>query len=281
MAGPLAAVPKSHLVPPCIRAGAAVTAAPCARPDRKWILIAIILGSSLAFMDGSVVNVALPTLQSTFRATSAAIQWVVQGYALFGAALLCSEAPLETVTGGGAHFYGEWPFLPGPRRLAPSPFPWASWIAARGIQGVGAALLIPQGLAILSASFPEEERGRAIGTWSAWTTVFAAIGPVVGGWLIQAYSWRLIFLLDLPVVLVIMLLAPRIPESRAAGDGVAQPLDWLGAALATLSFAGIIYALSFASQFGWRNSRVIGPLFGGLVLLVLFLRSKSRTGPTP
>ena len=90
-------------------------------------------------------------------------------------------------------------------------------IAARAIQGIGAALLIPQGLSILSASFPEQERGRAIGTWSAWTTVFAAIGPVVGGWLMQAWSWRLIFLLNLPLVLVIMLLAPRIPESRALG----------------------------------------------------------------
>ena len=127
-------------------------------------------------------------------------------------------------------------------------------IAARAIQGVGAALLIPQGLSILSASFPEPERGRAIGTWSAWITVFAAIGPVVGGWLMQAWSWRLIFLLNLPLVLVILFLVPRIPESRAMGDGPARPLDHLGAALATLSFAAIIYALSFAPQLGWRNS---------------------------
>ena len=96
-------------------------------------------------------------------------------------------------------------------------------IAARAIQGIGAALLIPQGLSILSASFPEQERGRAIGTWSAWITVFAAIGPVVGGWLMQAWSWRLIFLLNLPLVLVILFLAPRIPESRALDEGPAQP----------------------------------------------------------
>ena len=211
-------------------------------------------------MDGSVVNVALPTLQSTFRATSAAIQWVVQGYALFGAALLLFGGAIGDRYGRRRTFlWGVALFALASAACAVS-LSLGQLIAARGIQGVGAALLIPQGLAILSASFPEEERGRAIGTWSAWTTVFAAIGPVVGGWLIQAYSWRLIFLLNLPVVLVIMLLAPRIPESRAAGDGVAQPLDRLGAALATLSFAGIIYALSFASQFGWRNSRVIWPL---------------------
>jgi EmrB/QacA subfamily drug resistance transporter len=147
-------------------------------------------------------------------------------------------------------------------------------VAARAIQGVGAALLIPQGLSILSASFPEQERARAIGTWSAWTSVFAAIGPVVGGWLIQAWSWRLIFLLNLPLVLVIMLLAPRIPESRALADGPVQPLDRLGATLATLSFAAIIYALSFASQLGWRNRLVSWPLLGGLLLFALFLRSQ-------
>ena len=99
---------------------------------------------------------------------------------------------------------------------------------------------------------------------------------MVGGWLIQAYSWRLIFLLNLPVVLVIMLLAPRIPDSRAAGVGPAQPLDRLGAALATLSFAAIVYGLSFASQLGWGNPRVTWPLIGGLVLLVLFLRSQAN-----
>jgi MFS family permease len=123
---------------------------------------------------------------------------------------------------------------------------------------------------------PRRGTGSAIGTWSAWITVSAAIGPVAGGWLIQVYSWRLIFLLNLPVVLVIMLLAPRIPESRATDDGApAQPLDRLGAALATLSFAAIVHALSFASQLGWRNRWVAWPLLGGLVLLVLFLRSQS------
>ncbi len=197
--------------------GAAPATAPCAPPDRKWILIAVILGSSLAFMDGSVVNVALPTLQATFHATSAAIQWVVQGYALFGAALLLLGGAIGDRYGRRRTFlWGVALFALASAACAVS-LSLGQLIAARGIQGVGAALLVPQGLSILSASFPEEERGRAIGTWSAWITVFAAIGPVAGGWLIQVYSWRLIFLLNLPVVLVIMLLAPRIPESRAAG----------------------------------------------------------------
>jgi EmrB/QacA subfamily drug resistance transporter len=269
-------VAQSYAVPPCLQAGAAPASAPCAPPDRKWILVAVILGSSLAFMDGSVVNVALPTLQATFHATSAAIQWVVQGYALFGAALLLLGGAI------GDRYGRRRTFLCGVALFALASAACAvslslgQLIAARAIQGVGAALLIPQGLSILSASFPEEERGRAIGTWSAWITVFAAIGPVVGGWLIQVYSWRLIFLLNLPVVLVIMLLASRIPESRASDDGFpSQPLDSLGATLATFSFAAIVYALSFASQLGWRNRWVSWPLLGGLVLLVLFLRSQS------
>ena len=257
MTGRVAAVPKSHVVPPCAHAGISAAAAPCASSDRKWLLIAIILGSSLAFMDGSVVNVALPTMQSAFHATSAAIQWVVQGYALFAAALLLLGGAIGDRYGRRRTFLSGVALFALASAACAASLSLGQLIAARAIQGVGAALLVPQGLSILSASFPEEERGRAIGTWSGWTTVFAAIGPVVGGWLIQVYSWRLIFLLNLPAVLVIVLLAPRIPESRAAGNGVpAQPLDRLGAALATLSFAAIVYALSFAPQLGWKNRLV-------------------------
>ena len=182
---PAADVPRSHVVPPCLQVGAAPAGPPCAPPDRKWILIAIILGSSLAFMDSSVVNVALPTLQSTFHATSGGIQWVVQSYALFGAALLLLGGAIGDRYGRRRTFlWGVALFALASAACAAS-FSLGQLIAARAIQGVGAALLIPQGLSILSGSFPEQERGRAIGTWSAWTTVFAAIGPVVGGWLIQ------------------------------------------------------------------------------------------------
>jgi EmrB/QacA subfamily drug resistance transporter len=270
------AVPKSHVVPPCTQVGATHAATPCAPSDRKWILIAITLGSALAFMDGSVVNVSLPTLQSTFHATSSSIQWVVQAYALFGAALLLLGGAIGDRYGRRRTFmWGVALFAVASISCAAS-FSLGQLIAARAIQGLSAALLIPQGLSILSASFPEQERGRAIGTWSAWTTVFAAIGPVVGGWLMQAWSWRLIFLLNLPLVVVILFLAPRIPESRALGAGPAQPLDRLGAALATLSFAAIIYALSFAPQLGWRNRLVALPLLGGVVLFALFLWSQAR-----
>ncbi len=272
MTRPAAAVAKSHVVPPCLEVGVASAGVPCAPADRKWILVAIILGTALAFMDGSVVNVALPTLQSTFHATASAIQWVVQSYALFGAALLLLGGAIGDRYGRRRTFLlGVGLFASASAGCAAS-HSLGQLITARAIQGVGAALLIPQGLSILSASFPEEERGRAIGTWSAWASVFAAIGPVVGGWLIQVSSWRWVFLLNLPIVLVIMLLAPRIPESRAQGS-VRNWITW--ATLATLSFAAIVYALSFAPQLGWRSGLIRWPLLGGVLLFALFLRSQS------
>ena len=276
MTQPTVAVPKSHLVPPCSQVGAGSAGAPCAQPSRKWVLIAVILGSSMAFMDGTVVNVALPTLQSNFHATAAGIQWVVQGYALFAAALLLLGGAI------GDHYGRRRTFLCGVALFAMASAGCAAsqslgqLVIARAIQGLGSALLVPQGLSILSVSFPEQDRARAIGTWSAWTSVFGALGPVAGGWLMQAWSWRLIFLLNLPLVLLIMLLAPRIPESRAMGDGPARPLDQLGATLATLSFAAVIYALSFAPQLGWRDRMVSVPLLAGLVLFALFLGSQNR-----
>lgn len=223
-----------------------------------------------------MVNVALPTLQATFKATSGDIQWVVQSYALFSAALLLLGGAIGDRYGRRKTFlWGVMLFALASAACAAS-VSIAQLVTARAVQGIGAALLIPQGLSILSASFEPERRGGAIGTWSAWTSVFAALGPVAGGWLMQAWSWRLIFLLNLPLALVVILLAPRIPESRAVNeDETARPLDRLGATLATSAFAAIIYALSFAPEFGWKDPRVIWLFVAGLALLVAFLRSQA------
>ncbi len=285
----LPAAARSPSAPPCPQLAAGGTA-PCTPANGKWVLVATILGSALAFMDGSVVNVALPALQSAFHATGGGIQWVVQSYALFGAALLLLGGAIGDHYGRRrTYVWGVALFALASAGCAAS-FSLAELIAARAVQGIGAALLIPQGLSILSASFSGEERGRAIGTWSAWTSVFAAVGPVVGGWLLQVWSWRLIFVLNLPLALLVLALAPRIPEShgganREAQPGEAQPgepqpgepqhLDWLGAVLATTSFAAIIYALSFAPDVGWRSLRVLGPLLGGALLLAAFLWSQA------
>jgi EmrB/QacA subfamily drug resistance transporter len=240
--------------------------------NRKWVLVATILGSALAFMDGSVVNVALPALQAAFHATGGGIQWVVQGYALFGAALLLLGGAIGDHYGRRRTYcWGVAVFALGSAGCAAS-LSLGQLVTARAIQGIGAALLVPQGLSILSASFSGEERGRAIGTWSAWTSVFGALGPVAGGWLLQVWSWRLIFVLNLPLAALVLMLAPRIPESK--GEGEARGLDWLGAVLATTSFAAIIFALSFAPELGWRNLRVAVPLAIGGLLLAAFLWSQ-------
>ncbi len=248
-------------------------AAPCAPENRKWVLVATILGSALAFMDGSVVNVALPALQAAFHATGGGIQWVVQGYALFGAALLLLGGAIGDHYGRRRTYVWGVALFALASAVCAASFSLGQLVAARAVQGIGAALLIPQGLSILSASFTGEERGRAIGTWSAWTSVFAAVGPVTGGWLLEVWSWRLIFVLNLPLAAVVLLLARHIPESRG-GDGEARSLDWLGAVLATTSFAAIIYALSRAPELGWRATRVWAPLAVGGLLLAVFLWSQ-------
>ncbi|HEX6772192.1 MAG TPA: MFS transporter [Acidobacteriaceae bacterium] len=272
----VAVTTRSPSAPPCAHAAAAGGAEPCAPANRKWVLAATILGSALAFMDSSVVNVALPALQSAFHATSGGIQWVVQSYALFGAALLLLGGAIGDHYGRRrAYVWGVALFALASAGCAAS-FSLGQLVAARAVQGIGAALLIPQGLSILSGAFSGEERGRAIGTWSAWTSVFAAVGPVVGGWLLQAWSWRLIFVLNLPLALVVLALSPHIPESRGGSEGKAQPLDWLGAVLATTGFAAIVYALAFAPEAGWRNLRVIVPLVCGGVLLAAFLGSQAE-----
>jgi EmrB/QacA subfamily drug resistance transporter len=250
-------------------------AAPCAPENRKWVLVATILGSALAFMDGSVVNVALPALQAAFHATGGGIQWVVQGYALFGAALLLLGGAIGDHYGRRRTYVWGVALFALASAVCAASFSLGQLVAARAVQGVGAALLIPQGLSILSASFAGEERGRAIGTWSAWTSVFAAVGPVTGGWLLEVWSWRLVFLLNLPLAAMVLLLAPRIPESKGGGDEQAQSLDWVGATLATSSFAAIIFALSFAPELGWRAARVWAPLLVGGLLLAAFLWSQS------
>jgi EmrB/QacA subfamily drug resistance transporter len=264
---------KSNVIPPHLENFAQAATAACTPSNRKWVLAATVLGSALAFMDGSVVNIALPTLQTSFRATSGQIQWVVQSYALFGSALLLFGGALGDRFGRRRCFAWGVALFTLASALCAISQSLGQLVLARSIQGVGAALLVPQGLSIISVSFPAGERGKAIGTWSAWTSVFAALGPVAGGWLIQAWSWRLIFLLNLPFALLIFLLLPKIPESKAEQEN-AQPLDRLGVTLSILGFAAIVYALSFAPELGWRNARILCALFVGIVLLAGFLKSQ-------
>ena len=202
--------------PPCDEAAilSASSTEPCTS-NGVWILTATILGSSLAFIDGSVVNIALPALQSALHATISDVQWVVESYALLLASLLLVGGSLGDLYGRRKIFVcGVILFAFGSAwcGLAASIAPL---IVARGVQGIGAALLVPGSLALISASFPAERRGRAIGTWSGFTAITAAVGPVLGGWLVDHASWRWVFFINLPIAVVVVLLTLwQVPESR-------------------------------------------------------------------
>jgi len=207
----------------------------------RVVLAATILGSSMAFIDGTVVNVALPALQNALHASIADVQWVVEAYALMLAALLLVGGSLGDIFGRRkVYVFGVAVFA--------SASAWCGLarnidmlIWARSIQGVGAALLVPGSLALITASFPEETRGQAIGTWSGFSAITTAIGPVIGGWLIEYATWRWVFFLNLPLALAVILLSAKVPESR--NEKASHHLDWPGALLATLGLGGVTYAL--------------------------------------
>jgi len=281
--------------PPCDEA--AILARQCERPattNGLWILAATILGSSMAFIDGTVVNVALPALQSALHATLADVQWVVESYALFLAALLL-------IGGSLGDLYGRRKIFVTGVILFSAASAWCGLasdirqlIIARGLQGMGGALLVPGSLALISANFHPDERGRAIGTWSGFTSITAAIGPVLGGWFTEHRSWRWVFFINVPLGLIVVALALwKVPESRAGNQG--RQLDWLGGLLAALGLGGIVFALiesapvagaagaiALIALFYWeaRSSSPMIPLrlfrsanFSGANLLTLFLYS--------
>lgn len=251
-------------------------AAQCPPAARSWVLAAAIVGSSMAFIDGTVVNVALPTIQSSLHATAFQAQWVVESYALFLAALLLVGGAL------GDHFGRRRVFALGVALFALASVGCAlstsvqQLILARAVQGVGGALLVPGSLALISASFPEKERGRAIGTWSGFSGITAAIGPVLGGFLVDRYSWAWAFLVNVPMALIVLLIVWRhVPESRG-GAASAGRLDLWGALLATLSLGGIVYAFIEAPTQGWRAPTVLGALVAGIAASAAFVAVELR-----
>lgn len=246
----------------------------CAERSRRWVLAATILGSSMAFIDSTVVNVALPALQSGLHATVSDVQWVVESYGLFLSALILIGGALGDSLGRRAMFLcGVVVF-----GVASSGCGLSSSIHAlviwRSIQGIAAAFLVPGSLAIISSAFPEEIRGRAIGTWSGFTAMTTALGPVLGGFLIEYASWHWAFLINVPLAALVVAISLRdVPESRNVN---AQRIDWLGAALATIGLASLVYGFLESSAAGWDNPRVLGTLMLGLVSVVLFLFVEKR-----
>ncbi len=252
--------------------------APCLAEARAWILVATILGSSMAFIDSTVVNVALPAVQASFHATVVNLQWVVESYGLFLAALILVGGSFGDLLGRRIVFVAG----VGIFALASAACGLSSTIdqliIARSIQGVGAALLVPGSLAIISTSFDEKSRGRAIGTWSGFTAITTAIGPVFGGWLVDHSSWRWVFFINVPLAVAVAAIALwRIPESRS---GAARRVDWPGALLATLGLGGLVTGFVESPDLGWRNPVVCGSLLVGFGCLIAFVFIEAKV-PAP
>ena len=255
-----------------IRSGPA--AAPCSKTRGRWILAATILASSMAFIDGTVVNVALPALQTNLNATATDVQWVVESYALFLSALLLVGGSL------GDHYGRRRIFLLGVAIFAVASAACGlvgnihQLIVARAFQGFGAALLVPGSLAIISNSFSEHERGRAIGLWSGFSAITTGVGPVLGGWLIEHVSWRAVFFINLPIALVVILISLRHVAENT--DRESSRVDWLGAILAALGLGALVYGLIESAQVGFNDRLVIMALTAGVVVLILFFFVESR-----
>jgi EmrB/QacA subfamily drug resistance transporter len=246
----------------------------CSKARGRWILAATILASSMAFIDSTVVNVALPALQTNFNATAVDVQWVIEAYSLLLSAFLLIGGSL------GDHYGRRRFFLIGVSIFAIASVACgfaaniAQLIAARGVQGLGAALVTPGSLAIISNSFSEEDRGRAIGTWSAFSAITTGIGPVLGGWLIEHVSWRAAFFINLPIALAVLFIS--IVHVRENVDRDNDRVDWLGSILAALGLGALVYGLIESSRLGFASRVVMTALVAGCVLLIVFLFVEAR-----
>jgi EmrB/QacA subfamily drug resistance transporter len=241
----------------------------CSDATAWAVLAAAILGSTMTFVDGSVVNVALPVLREKLHASPAEAQWIVEAYMLFLASLILVGGAL------GDRWGRRFVFVLGTALFAAA----SGWcgmartvtqlIVARGVQGIGAALLVPGSLALISANFSKERRGQAIGTWAAFTSIAAGVGPLLGGWLVQSISWRWIFFLNLPIAAMVLAITWwRVPESR--GAAVTGRLDLGGTALVTGGLFGLVFGLIEGERQGFAVSRVRLSLILGALALVAF-----------
>ncbi len=245
----------------------------------RWILAATILASSMTFIDSTVVNVALPALQSDLHATITDVQWVIEAYALFLGALILVSGSMGDQFGRkriflfGVGFFTVASIFCG---LAASP---AMLVAARALQGIGAAFLVPGSLAIISATFDDRERGRAIGTWSGFSAITTAIGPVSGGWLVEHVSWRAVFFLNVPLAIAVLALSLRFVEESRDPSRTAR-IDWSGAALAVLGLGGLVFGLLEWPPLEAEHPLVIGGLaIGAFALILLFIVERRARNP--
>ena len=241
---------------------------------KRGTLIATILASAMTFIDGTVVNVALPALQNGLDATITDVQWVIEAYALFLGALILVGGALGDQLGRKRVFLaGVFGFTAASVLCGSSPSPLVL-IIGRALQGIGAAFLVPGSLAIITAAFSGVERGRAIGTWSGFSAITTAIGPVLGGWLVEHVTWRAVFFINVPLSAIVVFLAFRyIDESKDPSRG--QTIDWLGAALAVIGLSGVIFGLLEWPALG-GTPLVLTALAVGIAALVAFIVVEMR-----
>src|SRR6202163_344497 len=241
----------------------------------RWTLAATILASSMTFIDATVVNVALPALQADLHATMTDVQWVIEAYALFLGALILVGGSMGDQVGrkrvflSGVVFFTVASILCG---IATSPL---TLIAGRALQGIGAAFLVPGSLAIISATFEDTERGRAIGIWSGFSAITAAIGPVRGGWLVEHVSWRAVFFLNVPLALIVIALSLRFMNESRDPSRTSQ-IDWVGAALGVLGLGRTVFGLLAWPPLGASHPLVLGALAAGAFSLVLLFVVERR-----
>jgi len=249
---------------------------PVARAERarRWVLTATILASSMAFIDTSVINVALPSIQSHLAAPVSQAQWTVNAYGLMlGALILVGGAAGDHLGRRRICITGILLFTGASVACGLAPTA-AFLIVVRATQGIGGALLVPSSLAIISATFPADERGRAIGTWAGASALTTAFGPLLGGWLVDTWSWRAIFFVNVPIALVALLLVIRwVPESR---NELSTGVDWRGGVLAVVGLGLLVYGLTVASSTGWAHRSALGSLIAGVLVRLMLLWWEAR-----
>jgi len=245
------------------------------RRRKRFTIVATILGSTIVFLDATVVNVALPAISDDLNAGLADQQWVVEAYALATVSLLLVGGALGDQFGRRRIFtlgligFGITSIL---CAVAPSS---AFLIGARALQGLTGALLVPGSLAIIAATFEGAERGKAVGTWTAWTGIATVVGPAGGGALVEAVSWRAIFWVNIPLVIFTVLLT-RSHVDESLDPEADRAIDWLGIAMSALGFGGVVFGFIEQPMNGWTDPVVLIPLIGGAVLIALFLAWESR-----
>lgn len=222
----------------------------------------------MAFIDSTVVNIALPAIQQNLGGTLVDMQWIVEGYALMLSALILVGGSLGDLLGRRRMFLAGVIVFTAASCACGLAVNIEQLVSARMVQGLGAAFLVPGSLSIISAAFSEDTRGRAIGTWSGFTSITTAIGPVLGGWLVEHGSWRWVFFMNVPIaVAVIAISLWQVPESKTIEQ---RKIDWIGALIVVFGLGGLTYGLVESGNSGWARSAVWGSVLAGCALLIAF-----------